>query len=186
MPYSASEPFDGRIPITSSSVSYGFPTGERSSSPGRRLLMSASASACVPHVIWGLTSASSVWKIDAYTASSASLPISLYPYPVVPSRHASLTLLSCIALSTFSWLYSAFRSISSKRGFRLSRISLLKRYTLSEMPSSLYMPRADGFSSFVIFIIVSFLYFESLMLCSYSSTLFRVPYFEYLISSTLF
>ena len=36
MPYSAKLPISGRIPITPSSVSYGFPTGESSSSPGRK------------------------------------------------------------------------------------------------------------------------------------------------------
>ena len=36
MPNSFKEPTESRIPMTSSSVSYGFPTGERISSPGRR------------------------------------------------------------------------------------------------------------------------------------------------------
>ena len=65
IPYSAREPLEGRIPITSSSVSYGLPTGERSSSPGRRLDIRASASACVPQVICGRTNASSVLKVFA-------------------------------------------------------------------------------------------------------------------------
>ena len=62
MPYSVREPLDGRIPITSSKVSYGFPTGESNSSPGRKFAINASASAWVPQVICGRTRASSPWK----------------------------------------------------------------------------------------------------------------------------
>ena len=42
---------EGTVPMTFSSVSYGLPTGESSSSPGRRFALSAIASACVPQVI---------------------------------------------------------------------------------------------------------------------------------------
>ena len=72
--------------MTSSKVSYGFPEIARISSPGRKFADNASPNACVPHVICGLTSASSVPKTSAYNASTASLPESLYPYPVVPPR----------------------------------------------------------------------------------------------------
>ncbi len=51
--------------MTSSSVSYGAPTGLSSVSPGSRLALSATVSACVPQVIWGRTSAASVWKQSA-------------------------------------------------------------------------------------------------------------------------
>ena len=71
--------YAGRMPMTSSKVSYGLPTGDNSSSPGLKLLIRASASAWVPQVIWGRTRASSVWKVAAYTASRVSLPRSLYP-----------------------------------------------------------------------------------------------------------
>ena len=59
-PYSLSEPLEGLIPITSSSVSYGFPETDISSSPGLKFAESASASAWVPHTICGLTMANSV------------------------------------------------------------------------------------------------------------------------------
>ena len=48
------------MPMTSSSVSYGAPTGLSSSSPGSRFALSATARACVPQVICGRTSAASV------------------------------------------------------------------------------------------------------------------------------
>ena len=51
--------------MTSSSVSYGAPTGLSSVSPGSRFALSATVSACVPQVICGRTSAASVWKQSA-------------------------------------------------------------------------------------------------------------------------
>ena len=50
---------------------------DKSSSPGLKFENSARAIAWVPHVICGLTSASSVWNVSAYTFSSVSLPSSL-------------------------------------------------------------------------------------------------------------
>ena len=44
---------------------YGAPTGLSSVSPGSRFALSATVSACVPQVIWGRTSAASVWKQSA-------------------------------------------------------------------------------------------------------------------------
>ena len=138
-PYSESEPFDGRIPITSSSVSYGFPTGDKSSSPGRRFDISASASACVPHVICGLTSASSPLKQSAYTFSSVSLPRSLYPYPLDILKHSALTLFFCIAFITLSWFNSAFSSIFKNLSFNSSSHFFPKSRTGFDIPSSLYI-----------------------------------------------
>ena len=47
---------------------------DKSSSPGLKLENSARAIAWVPHVICGLTRASSVWKTSAKTASKVSRP----------------------------------------------------------------------------------------------------------------
>ena len=76
-PYSASDPLDSRMPMISSSVSYGFPAMARISSPGRRLPNMAVQSAWVPHTICVLTRASSVWNTSAYILSRASLPSSV-------------------------------------------------------------------------------------------------------------
>ena len=65
------------MPIISSIVSYGFPTGDKSSSPGLKLDDKATFNACVPQIICGLTSASSVLNISEYTFSRVSLPSSL-------------------------------------------------------------------------------------------------------------
>jgi len=144
-PYSAREPLDGRIPITSSKVSYGFPTGDISSSPGLKFDIKASASAWVPQVICGLTSASSPLKQEAYTFSSVSLPRSLYPYPELILKHSALTRFSCIAFMTFIWLYSALASISAKRSFKDSSIFSPNSYTSLEIPRFLYCSSKNWF-----------------------------------------
>lgn len=62
--------------ITSVSVSYGFPDTESSKSPGRSTPNSISASACVPAVIDGETTALSAPRASANTAHSVSRPAS--------------------------------------------------------------------------------------------------------------
>ena len=149
-PYSAREPLDGRIPITSSKVSYGFPTGDISSSPGLKFDIKASAS--------------SPLKQEAYTFSSVSLPRSLYPYPELILKHSALTRFSCIAFMTFIWLYSALASISAKRSFKDSSIFSPNSYTSLEIPRFLYCSSKNWF---IAIYLSSLRYWAKLFFCCY-------------------
>ena len=62
--------------------------------------------ACVPEINWFLTKLSSALKICEYIFSIVSLPISLYPYPVVVPKCISDKLLSWNAFKTFILLIS--------------------------------------------------------------------------------
>ena len=82
------------MPMTSSSVSYGRPTGLRSSSPGSRFALSATVSACVPQVICG-ASAASVWKQSALRRARGCRA------PQIVVAVARRRMARCVALTRF-------------------------------------------------------------------------------------